>query len=264
MNATAGKYLAWHEQAIVGALRALPTGIAGKARLGRLVCKSFLHRRDVELTTWGGCRLLVPTLLEPISFYTLIDGIYEPDLVEVLKRVLHPGGAFIDIGANVGIFSLVVSRLVGDAGRVVAIEASPSVLPYLQNNVATNAAGKIQIVSSAAGSAGPAMRPFWEAPANHFGMGSLAAQFHDHPIDVPVDTLDHILDTAEVGVVDLVKIDIEGFEAAAFEGAQRLLDGDARPPIVFEFAAWAETRAGFAAGTAQAHLLAMDYQLFTI
>lgn len=262
LDATRG--LAWHERALVRSLRALPAGLKGKARLARLLCRSLLDRRDVAIATRQGDLLTMPTLREPVAFMTLIDGNYEADLTQFVERLLSKGGTFLDVGANVGAFALRAAHVVGAAGKVVAIEASPAILPYLKRNVAASGATNITLVEQAVTDRGPTTVKFWTAPADHFGMGSLAPQFHDLPEEIEADTIDHILASLGITHVDLVKMDIEGFELAAFRGARGLLTGARRPVVAFEFADWAELRGGFSAGEAQRFLQALDYDLHTL
>ena len=73
-------------------------------------------------------------------------------------------------------------------------------------------------------------------------MGSLSPQFDATPMTVPSHTLDRVLAEENVGRVDLIKLDVEGFEANVFRGAHRLLSSDRPPLIVFEFVDWAEAR----------------------
>jgi hypothetical protein len=84
--------------------------------------------------------------------------------------------------------------------------------------------------------------PFYEAPVDHFGMGSLGAQFHNEPVPVLCRTLDDVLKEQRIERVDVIKVDVEGFEAAVFLGAKELLTGANPPLIVFEFCDWAENR----------------------
>jgi len=98
------------------------------------------------------------------------------------------------------------------------------------------------LIQSAACDRDDAALPFWEAPADHFGMGALAPQFDAQPTLVPGSTLDRMLAEAGIGKVDVLKVDVEGFEAAVFRGAQKLLSRPDAPVIVFEFCDWAEAR----------------------
>lgn len=252
------------ERAIVSALRLLPPGAKGKARLARWLLPGLQARKECVIEVPDGARFLMPSAREPIAFHCLIDGVYEPELVCVLRRFLKAGGTFVDVGANVGVFTVVGSRLVGPTGRVLAIEASPGIRPFLEHNLKANSCSNSRMITKAVADNGPGKIDFWQAPGDRFGMGSLAPQFAGSPVAVDVDTIDHILAEAAVDRVDVLKIDVEGFEAAAFRGARALLQREARPVIVFEFVDWAERRSGANCADAQRLLLDAEYELHLV
>lgn len=247
--------------ALLGALlRATPAGWPGKARLARWALGNALQTPDVVLRTrWGD--LALPHLREPIAFYLLIDGVYERDGVRLLRRQLAPGGSFVDVGANVGALTLVAARLAGPGGRVLAAEASGRLFAYLAGNVRRNRLGNVLLRRCAVQDRDGGRRDFYDAPPRHFGMGSLAPQFGRAPAAVPARTLDSLLGEAGFGRVDLLKVDVEGYEASVFRGAAGLLGGPRPPLLLFEFCDWAEARAGFPAGEAQEVLLGHGYRL---
>src|SRR5205823_5560963 len=107
--------------------------------------------------------------------------------------------------------------------------------------------------------------PFYPAPKHKFGMGSLSAQFGAMPIEVLATKLDRALEEARIERVDLLKVDVEGFEASVFRGAQNLLTGACPPLVVFEFCDWAEGRVPHArVGDAQRLLLGYGYSIWRL
>src|SRR5688500_12119737 len=114
--------------------RCLPVGLPGKTRLARYLLGSCLQAKDVKLDGLSGSRFMIPSLLEPIGFYLLVDGVYEPEVINFVLNHLMSGSVFVDIGANIGVFTIPASKKVSSTGRVIAIEASPSIFPYLQQN----------------------------------------------------------------------------------------------------------------------------------
>ncbi len=223
-------------------LRLLPAEVPGKARLAKLLLGSCLGAQDVEVRGRYGLRFVVPSLREPIGFHLLVDGVYERGAVEFVFSRLNAGSVFVDVGANIGVFTLPAARKVGSDGCVLAIEPSPAVFPYLKGNVALNGLSNVLLERCVAFDHDADQVAFYEAPVEYFGMGSLASQFHDHPISVRARTLDHILSERRIRRVDLLKVDVEGFEAAVFRGAKQLLTGEDPPLILFEFCDWAEAR----------------------
>lgn len=246
-------------------LRRLPPGLRGKARLARLLLRGWRGRSNVCIQTPDGCSFWLPHLGEPVAFHLLADGVYEPALARFLAQRLPPGGTFVDVGANVGAFTVPVARRLGAAGLVVAVEASPAVFPYLEANVRDNGLTNVRLHPCAATDGRRDEAPFYEAPADHFGMGALAAQFGARPVSVPARTLDDLLAADGVPAVDLLKVDVEGFEADVFRGARRLLSCPRPPLVAFEFCDWAEERnPGARPGDAQRFLLERGFALFVL
>jgi FkbM family methyltransferase len=131
---------------------------------------------------------------------------------------------FFDVGAHVGFYSLMASRRVGRAGRVVAFEPNPRNIAYLRRHVTLNAAPNIEIVEAAVSS-----RSGWvgfEAP----GDSSMGQVRDDTDPWVPSVSLDAW--SAEHAVFPaVVKIDVEGHELPVLQGATELLS-HTRPTIV--------------------------------
>ena len=94
-------------------------------------------------------------------------------------------------------------------------------------------------------------------------MGSLAAQFNGDSSVVLGRSLDSLISELNCTQVDLIKVDVEGFEAAVFRGALSLLQTH-HPVVIFEFIDWAEQRSGEKLGSAQELLMSLGYTLHRI
>ena len=242
-------------------LRSIPPGTPGKTKLAHFLMDRGLAELDGMVEDRFGFRYKVPDTREPIAFHLAVDGVYEPDTLSLLLHELAPGSIFVDIGANVGVFTLPAAKRVGKNGRVLAAEASPDILPYLYHNLAHNETQTATVVNSAICDTTGSV-PFFRAPREKFGMGSLGAQFHRQSIDVPARTLDDVLKEHGISRVDVLKADVEGFELAVFRGARKLM-ADAPPPLIlFEFCDWAEARMPMAQpGDAQQFLMDHGYSI---
>jgi FkbM family methyltransferase len=250
---------------ILKTLRWLPPEMPGKARLARRLLGSYLDTKETIVNGRSGIRYIIPSLREPVGFYLFVDGVYEVQAIDFVLKSLKPGAVFVDIGANIGAFTLPAARKVGRTGRVIAVEPSPRIFPYLERNVALNELSNVRLIQCAAFNRDGETVPFYEAPVDHFGMGSLGAQFYDHPVTIPCHTLDHILNDQRVEKVDVIKVDVEGFEAAVFQGTNKLLTCDDPPLVLFEFCDWAENRVpGGQAGDAQRVLRHWGYRIWRL
>jgi FkbM family methyltransferase len=244
--------------------RRTPRWVRGRWRLARLLMGSALDDTGGTLKTNDGHLIQVPCLREPVAFSILVDGSYEEETWHVIKAHLPNNGVFVDIGANVGLFTLKAAKYLGNSGKVISIEASPKIFPYLQRNITSSGYQNISCLAIASTDHDDVEIPFYDAPDDHFGMGSLAPQFNMPPKFVVGATLDTLLTDLGISHVDVVKVDVEGFEAAVFRGAAQTFTSHNKPIVVFEFLDWAEERAGYTAGAAQSLLLEYGYSLMKI
>jgi FkbM family methyltransferase len=139
---------------------------------------------------------------------------YNLEELNFLRANTPQGGEFVDIGANVGTYALVLARHVGASGKVIAVEPHPVTHARLKFN--DSAAGNTQtrLVAAAAGSADGELMIETDGDnlgASHIVTGTAGA----NAIKVPSKRLQRILEEAGVTKVDALKIDIEGFEDRA-------------------------------------------------
>ena len=186
-----------------------------RARLGRPV------EKVIELGDGSRIRCRLPDL---VQMYIFIFGMWEPDLTDYIRRHLQEGGAFIDVGANVGYFSLLASKIVGPAGRVVAIEASPRIHHMLQENIQRSGADNIRTINVAAAAEAGTLNVY-SGPDKNLGL-TTTVKGRGFPAEVTVDALplSDILTDEETAQVSLVKIDVEGGEGEVLEGMVDLLN----------------------------------------
>jgi FkbM family methyltransferase len=215
------------------------------ALYGRLVANAY-GGSGTTVVTFRGLEIEIPSG-DITTLPSLADGTYEADELDVYLASIRAGAVVADIGANIGIWSALLSRAVGPNGRVVAFEPSPDNLTLLRANLARNGCTNVEIVPAAVGrSSGTASFETTTAGATHH----LAAEGRSGDISVEVTTLDDFARTNAVGF-DAIKVDIEGFEPDAFAGMTNVLDG--RPLLLTEFSVaqardarlvWDDTLAG--------------------
>jgi FkbM family methyltransferase len=173
----------------------------------------------------------------------------EPETV-LLRQVLQPGMTVVDVGANIGYFTILASRLVGPSGRVVAFEPAPAALALLRRNLEENGCSNVRLVPRAVGARGGDATLF--TTSDNLGVSSLlSANVPGSAVmgaTVAMTTLDADLEGERV---DLVKIDVQGAESAVIAGGGAVL---ARPGVRLLLELWPPGLAG--AGTPAAELLA--------
>ena len=155
-----------------------------------------------------------------------------------LPRILRPGSVALDVGANVGWHTLLMARLVGESGRVLAVEANPSVRARLVEHLRLNRMLHVEVVPYALADAEGSVEfqaPDASDPAAGEGHVVRASETPRHDVlRVEARTLDSLLEPMHVERLDLMKIDVEGFEWPVLKGAERAI-ARFRPHIVFEY-----------------------------
>jgi len=151
---------------------------------------------------------------------------YEPEIAAALATHVkfQPGDICLDVGANVGWYSLLVSRLSQDSCRVYAFEPDPDNFALLQHNLAINGAERVSAVNKAAGAQAGCLA-LHKYGAGNTGRHSLLAIHEGQTVSVQVIALDEFWQEQALGdtPVRLLKMDIEGYELFALRGASQIL-----------------------------------------
>jgi len=146
-----------------------------------------------------------------VQSHILFFGKWEPNIGYFIARRLKRGSTFVDVGANIGYFSMLGAAVVGDTGKVISIEASPSIFKVLQSNLRHNSCANVHSVNIAVGRETGKM-DILLAPGTNLGMTStLHTRGFALETTVPADRLSNILDRDSERAT-LIKIDIEGAE----------------------------------------------------
>lgn len=163
------------------------------------------------------------------------DKQYEAHVTRVLGEQLSHGSTFIDVGANIGYFSLLAASIVGPAGRVIAFEPDQANCDLLRASMAANNFEKvIELQPFAVAEARQRLRftpPGIDSNGRVVNTAELA-NGGDTLVTVEAVALDELL--ADIDRVDVIKLDIEGAEARAWRGMQNLVQRH-RPKVLFEF-----------------------------
>ena len=251
--------------------RLIPGWLPGRTRLTRSLFKALAkrgrHKGSCYRIEAESLSYFAPSLLEPVATSLVLDACYEPSLRKAMEEFLPMGGVFVDVGANIGCHSFWASKLVGGAGRVLSIEASPYIFECLQRGISTNHISNIQAFNLVAGERVNTACRFYDSPRDKFGMGSRSSEMFgsDDKSFVPMVKLDSLLDKGKLKRVDIIKIDVEGYEKMVIEGSRSLIENH-HPLIVFEFADWSESRPseGISPGDTQRLLIEMGYDIYDI
>ncbi|MFE7131940.1 FkbM family methyltransferase [Streptomyces sp. NPDC057638] len=200
-------------------------GHLGKAALAARYLNPQLRdapRRSVVETRYGA-RFAVDTQ-DLIQRYLYLFGVWEPHMTSWLRNRLRPGDGFIDVGANIGYFSVLASQLVGRTGRVVAVEASPVYHARIMQNARLNADVDIRVVNTAVSDKDETLT-FVLASSHNMGAASIVPYEGDAEarFEVAARPLPSLLESDEISRARVIKVDVEGAEGGVVRGMVPML-----------------------------------------
>lgn len=187
--------------------------------------------RDIEAASINGATIYA-SRLDPVIGKAVIGGCYEPEIVSLFHRHLKPGMNVVDIGANIGYFSILSASIVGTAGHVLAVEPNPENARLLEISRRANGFQHLEIAMMAAGDANGLL--ILNAGESNGTTASLSSNpdLLKNATLVPSIRLDNLIPRSRK--IDFLKIDVEGAEKLALSGAMETLSSH-RPIIVSEF-----------------------------
>jgi FkbM family methyltransferase len=193
----------------------------------------------------------------------LVSGKYEPETIALLESIVRPGAVAIDVGANIGLITLHLARLVGPAGRVLAFEPGGRFFERLVDAVQLNGfEDRVEVHRTALGAAAAA------APL-HLGTTTASlvlsdGLFGDNDEVVQVVTLDALL-TGDRALerLDIIKIDVDGSEVDVLAGARQVIRRFL-PVLLIEICPSALSQAGASAAQLIDLLVDLGYSRFQV
>lgn len=223
--------------------------------------------RRIEFMRTGNVRIGELTVcLDPkdgmITRMILDRGCYEPETSAMVREILKPGDTFIDVGANIGWFTVMASRRVGRQGRVIAFEPAPESFDYLRRNVQLNGC-RNTILEQKALSNQRGKLELHLHETNKGGHSILASTERPHSVEVDALSLDEYLEGVG-GKLTLVKIDTEGAEGIILHGMQKTLRSQPRMAIIMEYQPTSILRTGVNPTAMLCDLLGMGYEIHVI
>ena len=208
------------------------------------------------------------TILE----FVTIGRYYEPDIARVMLQVLRDGDTVIDVGANIGFFSILAATMVGPAGRVVSVEPDPANRARLEANFALNGYGNATVIGNpASDKAGPVAfyinsdhsggNALWDPARFPGNAGSAAAQ--------KVSTLDAVTLDAEakrlkLAKPKLIKVDTEGADQKVLQGAKKLLAKAGVPFVIAELHEFGLAQLGCSQASFRGYMESLGYSAFAL
>jgi FkbM family methyltransferase len=158
----------------------------------------------------------------------------------LLRSVLFPGAVVVDAGANIGIYSQFFSRCVGPTGVVHSFEPSPENFRRLQS--ATRDCANVRLSQAAVGQRSERSKLYLSDKLNVDHRAYLSDRDSRRAIDIDIVALDNYFQPGQR--VDLIKMDIQGYELQALRGASRVLADNPDAKLLLEFWPYGLKQAG--------------------
>lgn len=190
---------------------------------------SSIKAQGIKLVPLDGFELYVQEYDWDIGENIIQAGQYEPAITAFLKQNLKEGMTFIDVGANIGYFTLLAATLVGSSGKTIAVECNARNCELIYMSLHRNGLSNVLVYPFAVSDSQKLMSFSWGFSN---GFVSSLDENEREAVIVPAVTLDSLLPNE--GRIDLIKMDIEGSEAKAWKGMKLLIEKH-RPTILMEF-----------------------------
>jgi FkbM family methyltransferase len=222
----------------------------GKRRLRRVLAPPAEGK--VEITVGGArLRLDLSESMQRDVFYGLCDAFDRALLLSFLRG----GGDFVDVGANIGLYSITIAVALGDRGRVLAIEPNAAAADQLASNLELNHCDNV-IVAQCVASDAPGQKSLRVPTSGETAWSSMSAAGFDHSlVEVAATRVDD--QVKQHGLrVQAVKIDVEGHELEVLAGMEQTLA--TRPAVL------CEVNGGSTAGEVKRSLEERGYESFRV
>ena len=187
------------------------------------ICVLFLRGRyhyfDIQ-----NSKMLLDLKDKGISRELAINKIHEAQSTEFLKSLLKKGDVVIDIGANIGYYVLIESKIVGKKGKIFAIEPSKRNFEFLTKNIKLNNVRNVKAFNFAVGDKDGYVEFIETQQSNRSYVSLLSGEdIAAKKYKVKMRSVDSFVKENEIKKVSLIRMDIEGFEAYALKGMQDIL-----------------------------------------
>ena len=180
-------------------------------------------------------------------------GSWEPHIEDCLRKLVKKGGVALDIGANIGYFSAVMSECVGKEGCVCAFEPVPDTFIQLTATKECNQYGNLELFNLALGGSNEEKTITFSPNLSGNASFYREVERDAHSVQIKVRTLDSLYSQKTLPECQLIKIDVEGHEMAVFRGGAGYFR-KCRPTLIYEFNHDTARAAGYTLSEMQAEI----------
>jgi len=189
-------------------------------------------------------------------------GVYETPTTELVKKLVKPGMNVLDVGANFGWYTILMSSLVGPSGRVFAFEISPRLAEQLQKTVQLNKGDNIEVVAKGLADKGGPLEFFDDKEHGSANISKKLLGVNVQSNMANMIRLDNFVTQNRIPKIDFIKCDIDGAEILFLQGGGDIFK--ALPPMIIEINEEAQQAFGSSAQQLTETLTGYGYRLFDI
>ena len=188
-------------------------------------------------------------------------GTYEELESKIMEEKIEMGNIVVDVGANIGLHTLNMARIVGNTGQVFAFEPDPSNFEILKKNVKINNYKNIILEQKAVGDKHGRTTLY---QSDHPGKHRIFPQTEQAKSEIQVEltNLDNYFDSDMIDKINFIKIDVEGLEFSVLKGMKNILKNSKKIKILFEFMPENTMEAGFTPIELLNYLTSNDFKLY--
>lgn len=213
--------------------------LTGSAKLGKYLSRILMPKPQKELIihTLHGFKLKInPAKDKNLERKIYYSGTYEEGTLMLMREILSPGDIFVDVGANIGLMSILAAIRVGKNGKVISFEANPETKKLLDENIALNQLRNVKVFGVALGSTEGSGKIYsrWSK-----GRGSASLLIQDDngdksdSHDILIKRFDNVSEVQN-DHIRLIKIDVEGYELEVVKGLGKFLTSAEAPILIME------------------------------
>ncbi len=181
----------------------------------------FTPSKELEVSIPLNSKILVSSKDSGLGLMLRSSGKFEPLQSKRFINSVKQGDVVLDIGANIGYYSILASKLVGKKGKVYAFEPDPQNIKLLYKNIKLNNCRNITVIEAALGSKKGKLDLIQDL--SNPGESKLSKKNIANSVKVKVLTLDQFVKTEKIKKIDLIKIDVEGAEPDVLKGSIKTL-----------------------------------------
>jgi|GEM_PF-2369345 len=186
------------------------------------VFDAMYGKKDTEVQ-FRGARFVMPTkdiTLTP----SVMSGVFERHELDIFERACSAGATVVDVGANIGLYSVVAAQRIGASGRVYAFEPVPENIAFLRKNLELNrVTDRVAVQEMAVGEADGELEIFLSDRQIGTHSAAKAPVGGSTSVKVPMRSVDAFVANIRISRIDVVKVDVEGYDGQVLQGALQTL-----------------------------------------